>query len=537
MRVKSSGRIVAAIASIGLAMGAVVGVQAAPAATGANCTVRSTVNNAVCDLVIYGALHRVTSLDPNKPSTGGYTDSQMGYIIQGKLYRFDANGVPRRDLVAKAEVSADGKTITHTLRDAKYSDGTVITAADAVNGYKRWVDLKISSSYIEPVQSVIAKDAKTLVWTLKRPYPDFNFALAQQFLGLHPVSKTDTEAKAAEYFKNPVSGGPMMVKTFVSGTDQFVAVANPNYWAKPLVKELRVVTIPDGNTRQAAFQAGTIDYVMELPLGAKNIKWDKTKYRVKGEQDSGTFMLAFNLGTGQPNAALKDKRVRQAISMAVNRADIMRKAFANLGKPNCGQQFNFNNEYALCSLPKNGARDLAGARKLLKEAGYANGFKVKMHVPNRIFWQDAAQVVKDSLKLVGIDVTIDMVTPDSAITPVINKRDWEMMWFGNNAATPILQLSNWFKPGGVWANNSNVPDALIKESGQLLNDASASTSKSLIKEKLAAVEKIAYDLSIFIPIGTRFYLSGSNIGPGLIQALLPGQLQFVVATIPALPND
>jgi peptide/nickel transport system substrate-binding protein len=537
MRVKSSGRIVAAIASIGLAMGAVVGVQAAPAATGANCTVKSTTKNAVCDLVIYGALHRVTSLDPNKPSTGGYTDSQMGYIIQGKLYRFDANGVPRRDLVAKSETSADGKTVTHTLRDAKYSDGTVITAADAVNGYKRWVDLKISSSYIEPVQSVIAKDAKTLVWTLKRPYPDFNFALAQQFLGLHPVGKTDTEAKAAEYFKNPVSGGPMKVKTFVSGTDTFVLEANPNYWAKSLVKELRVVTIPDGNTRQAAFQAGTIDYVMELPLGAKNVKWDKTKYRVKGEQDSGTFMLAFNLGVGQPNAALKDKRVRQAISLAVNRADIMRKAFANLGKPNCGQQFNYNNEYALCSLPKNGARDLQAARKLLKEAGYANGFKVKMHVPNRIFWQDAAQVVKDSLKLVGIDVTIDMVTPDSAITPVINKRDWEMMWFGNNAATPVLQLSNWFKPGGVWAVNANIPDSLLTETTKLLNEASASESKAVISEKLAAVEKIAFDLSAFIPIGNRFYLAGSNIGDNIAEALLPGQLQFVIATNPGLPTD
>ena len=537
MKVKSRGRFIAAIATFALAMGAVVGVQAAPAATGANCTVKSTTKNAVCDLLIYGALHRVTSLDPNKPSTGGYTDSQMGYIIQGKLYRFDANGVPRRDLVAKADVSADGKTITHTLRDAKYSDGTVITAADAVNGYKRWVDLKISSSYIEPVQSVIAKDAKTLVWTLKRPYPDFNFALAQQFFGLHPVGKTDTEAKATEYFKNPVSGGPMKIKTFVSGTDTFALEANPNYWAKSLVKELRVVTIPDGNTRQAAFQAGTIDYVMELPLGAKSIKWDKTKFRVTGEQDSGTFMLAFNLGVGQPNAALKDKRVRQAISLAVDRGAIMRKAFANLGKPNCGQQFNFNNEYALCSLPKNGARDLAGARKLLAEAGFPKGFKVKMHVPNRIFWQDAAQVVKDSLKLVGIDVTIDMVTPDSAITPVINKRDWEMMWFGNNAATPVLQLSNWFKPGGVWAVNANIPDALLAETTKLLNDASASESKAVISEKLAAVEKIAFDLSAFIPIGNRFYLSGNRVGDNIAEALLPGQLQFVIATNPGLPTD
>jgi ABC-type transport system substrate-binding protein len=536
MKIKSTGRIVAAIATFGLAVGALVGVQSAQAATGANCTVKSTVNNAMCDVITYGAPHKVQSLDPTNP-VGGYTEGQMAYLIQGKLYRYDAQGKPRRDLVAKAEVSADGKTITHTLRDAKYSDGTAITAADAVNAYQRWVASKRSSSYIDAVISVVAKDAKTLVWTLKRPYPDFNFALAQEFLGLHPAGKTDTEAKAKEYFKNPVAGGPMMIKTFAPGTDNFVVVANPNYWAKPLVKEFRVVTIPDGNTRLAAFQAGTIDYVMELPLSAKTIKWDKSKFRITGEQDSGTFMLAFNLGVNQPNKALTDPRVRQAISLAVNRAAIMRTAFANLGKPNCGQQFNYNNDYAVCSLPKNGVPDRAAARKLLAAAGYPNGFKVTMNVPNRIFWQDAAQVVKDSLKLVGIDVIIDMVTPDTNITGVINKRDWEMMWFGNNAATPILQLSNWFKPGGVWAVNANIPDSLFVESAKLLNEAAASESSTLIKEKLAAVEKIAFDLSAFIPIGNRFYLAGSRYGDNIAEALLPGQLQFVMATNPALPTD
>ena len=112
-----------------------------------------------------------------------------------------------------------------------------------------------------------------------------------------------------------------------------------------------------------------------------------------------------------------------------------------------------------------------------------------------------------------------------------------MMWFGNNAATPILQLSNWFKSGGVWQLNANIPDATIAETGKLLSEAAASESSAVIKEKLAAVEKIAYDLSIFIPIGTRFYLSGSKLANNLVEALLPGQLQFVVTTIPALPKD
>jgi peptide/nickel transport system substrate-binding protein len=356
-------------------------------------------------------------------------------------------------------------------------------------------------------------------------------------MALHPASKVDTVEKAKEYFKNPVAGGPMMVKTFVPGTDLFVSVANPNYWAKTVVKELRIVTIPDANTRLAAFQSGQIDYAMELPLTASKTKWDKSQYRVTGEKDSGVFMLAFNMGALQPNAALKDARVRQAISLAVDRASIMRTAFAGLSKPSCGMQFEFNNDFYLCSLPKQGKRDTAAARALLKAAGYPNGFKVTMHVPNRVFWQDAAQIVKDSLKFVGVDVTIEMVTPDTNISGVINKRDWEMMWFGNNAATPVLQLSNWFKPGGVWAGNANVPDSLITQTAALLNDAAASESNDQIKEKLAAVEKIAFDLSTFIPIGTRFYVSGSRIGDNLVEALLPGQLQFIIATNPPLPTN
>jgi ABC-type transport system substrate-binding protein len=491
--------------------------QAAPSST---CNLKSKPSNANCDVIVYGALHRVQSVDPLYP-VGGYTESQMSYIVQGKLYRFDANGVPRRDLVASATISADKKTVTHVLRDAKYSDGTAVTADDVVNAYQRWVDTKQSASYIDQVAGVVAKDAKTVVWTLKAPYPGFPYALAQQFLGIHPKSKTDTEAK-----------------TFQPGTDLFVVEANPNYWAKPVVRELQVRTIPDANTRLAAYQAGTIDYVMELPLTAAKLKWDKTKYRVGGEMDSGVFMLAFNMGPLQPNAALKDARVRQAISLAVDRPGIMRTAFAGLAKPVCGMQFSTNNPYYLCSLPKNGKRDTAAARKLMAEAGYAKGFKVTMPVPNRIFWQDAAQIVKDSLKYINIDVTIEMVTPDSNIGPnYINKRNWEMMWFGNNAATGILQLSNWFKPGGVWAGNANVPDSLLTDTARLLNAASAAEDLDKIRDNIAGVEKIAYDLSAFIPIGDRFYLVGSRIAPDLVEALLPGQLQFVIATNPALPTD
>ena len=130
-----------------------------------------------------------------------------------------------------------------------------------------------------------------------------------------------------------------------------------------------------------------------------------------------------------------------------------------------------------------------------------------------------------------------MVTPDTAISPILTANSWDAMWFGNNAATPILQLSNWFYPGGVWSNYVKLTDTQLVDTKRLLDEAGASTSAVVIKEKLAAVEKIAWELSTFIPIGTRFYVSGTNYAPGLVQALMPGQLQFVVTTYPELPLD
>lgn len=522
--------------TLAIVLSAFTGIQAANAASGSNCNLKSKPSNAACDSVTYGALHRVSSLDKLNP-VGGYTESQMAYIVQGQLYRFTANGFPGADLVTKETVSEDGLTVTQTIRTIKYSDGTPLVAGDVINQFARWDASKQSASYIDKVAKVVASGDHTVVWTLKAPYPDFHFSLAQEFMGIHPASKTNTPEKAKEYFKNPVSAGPMMVKTFTPGTDLFVVVANPNYWAKPVTKELRVVTIPDANSRLAAFQNGSVDYIMELPLSSATTKWDKSKYRVSAAKDSGTFMVAFNMGPLQPYKQFKDARVRQAISLAINRSQIMKVAFADLAKPNCGMQFNTNNKYYLCSLPRDGKRDTALARKLLKEAGYAKGFSVVLDVPNRVLWQDAVQIIQANLAVIGIKVTINMVTPDTNISAYLNRKDWGFLWFGNNAATPILQLSNWFKAGGIWANYAGISNDLLVESGKLLDEAGSSRSQSEIKAKLAAVEKIAWDLSVFIPIGTRFYLAGSTISAGLVEALMPGQLEFVIATNPPLPNS
>ncbi len=535
VRKSRSRKFVAIIGSITLVISTMVAISSANAAPSKTCNLKSTPKTAICDTFIFAALHRVQSLD-RMTQVSGYTESQMAYIVQGQLYRFNADGQARRDLVEKESVSADFLTITHTLKSGlKYSDGTPVVANDAVVSFNRWSGSKLSSSYIAKVDGVVAKDAKTIVWTLKSPYPDFHFAMAQEFLGLHPGDRIDTKEKAIAYFKAPVSAGPLMVKTFNPTGDLFEAVANPNYWGKPIIKTLKVVTIPDANARLAALQNGSVDFVYELPLAARDVKWDKTKMRVKSSLDSSIFMLATNMGPLQPNKALKSNLVRQAISLAINRVEIMRVGLGNMAPANCGMQFNLNNPTYVCSLPKDGKRDVAAARKLMKEAGYAAGFKMKMAVPNRVMWGDAALVIKDNLSRIGIDVTIDL-QPDATISHYLSvQRNYEIMFFRNGAATPLLQFANWFAAGGVWVSHTN--STIDPEVARLLDEASSMTDRGKIKENMLKIEKIARESSHFIPIGTSFFLSGSNIAAKLVGPPIPGQLEFFVATNPALPEE
>ena len=534
-----SKKFIALLSASVIAISGSITLGAANADTSKTCNLTSTVETAVCDEIVYGTLHRVGQLDRvGGAGTGGYTDLQMSYITGGLLYRFDEFLVPRRDLVERKTTSLDGLTVTLKLRTIKYSDGTPFNAEDVVVAFKRWAASGASPSFISKITSMVAVTPNTLKINLKSLYPDIDYALAQPYFMIHPADRVKTPAMANDYFKKPVSLGPMKVKQYTPGADVSIYDINPNYWAKPVVKVLKVVYMPDATSRQLALQQGTIDYAFELALTAKKELSAQT-VNVFPHFDPGTFMLAINMNPEQPNAALKDPRVRRAISAAVDRAQIMAIAFGGLAKPNCGMQFNVNNPLYVCSLPKKGARDVALAKKLLAEAGYSNGFKMKLVYPNRVLWPDANAIIKQNLLDVGIDVTL-LPEPDANISPnYILKKNWEIMWFGNNAPTPILQLSNWFAIGGLWALNvgtglATVPDDV--KMNKLLDDAASTKALNARKKLLTELEAIAYQSSHFIPIGTRYRLSGTRIGDGIARPPIPGDLYFHIGMNPSLPK-
>jgi len=500
----------------------------AKADPGPNCTLATPAAMANCGTITLAIAARTNSLDP--ANGGPNTDYQPAYPQQGLIYRQDRNLVPRMDLIATESASANGLVITQTLKkNLKYSDGSPVLAEDAVFAYTRWKASGISSAYVAKIIDAKAVGDDQIVWTLSTPYPDFKYALASQFMGIHPKKRIEAMG-AAEYFKKPVSAGPLMLSEWTPGTDLMVLKANPNYWAKPAVQELRITVIPDGTSRLLALKQGAIDYVYTLPLNAKT-QVDAGKVNVFPQSEPGTFMLAVNNYAGQPNEALKDKRVRQAMSLVLDRQKMATIAFFGIAEPACAFAFKPGNPYFACSLPNNGVADVAAAKAQLAQTPFAKGFAFEMIVPARPQWAEAAQVLAADLAKIGITANVKPL-PDADISTRIRARNYELVFFRNAAATPILQLQNWFSPGGAWSVNSGFADPAAEA---LLNEAASSSDPAKIKALLHKVELMGVEDASYMPLTSQFSLSGLRYARGIMEAVTPGEWLFIKTT-PALPG-
>jgi peptide/nickel transport system substrate-binding protein len=504
----------AAIALLGFGLPQTV----ANAATGAKCNVKTPLASSQCDAVVMGTVSKVANLNPMKARA--VTDYQVAYPMQGLLWRFDENLIPRMDLLAKQDVSKDGLTVYQTLKPGlKYSDGTALVAQDVVTAWQKQMEAKQSTSFFAKVSNVVATSSTTVTWTLKTAFPDFNWLMANQAMYLNPTEKL----KDANYWNAPVSAGPMMISSWTPGSDTMVQVQNPNYWAPAKVKQITYAAIPDAATRKLALQSGQVDYVFDLAYqGVQDL--DKNTIKWWAHALPGTYQLTTNMA--KTDSALQNVKNRQAISAAIDRSRVAKIAFFGTVLPSCAQTFIKGNPYHQCVLPNQGKQDLVLAKKLLAEAGNPSGFSFDMTVWARPAWAESAQIMAQDLAKVGIIANIT-VKQDTVAIADMNAGKYEMMFSGNNAPTPYLQLANWFGIGGAWQSWSKVNDqvviAAIDQLGSAMNPTSAKTL-------LAAANRAAYGNSVHIPVADRAVISGSRLPVGLLQATIPGEWLYVATT-------
>lgn len=321
-------------------------------------------------------------------------------------------------------VSKDGTTITIKLRDdAKWSDGTAITSEDFVFTAQMYADKKNSPLGRSPYDTVevSAPDKTTVVTKFKEAYAPWPSTLFTSIIPAHilkPVFEKEGKLDAAAWNTNPTVGnGPFTLKEYQKG--QFLLfVRNDSYFGpKAKLDQVLIKIIPDDAAQIAAIKAGDSDFGIFLAASdaddlAKNAP--VTISTIPSGYNEGWFFNLNDDKTVGGHPALRDVKVRQALSAAINRGELIKGLLNDLVKP--AISFWDGTPYQDASLTAP-TYDKAAAAKLLDDAGWkagADGIREKDGVKLKLRYatnekglrKDAQLVIQKQLKDVGIDVEL-----------------------------------------------------------------------------------------------------------------------------------
>ena len=347
------------------------------------------------------------ALDPGwlNPQTHSYvlTQQKYDYLVHDALIKTMPHGLATYSLAEHAEQTVDYKQAAFRLRpDLKFQDGTPLTTADVKWTYENFKGAyaKIFHDKLDHIKIV---DDRTIVFNFKDPFLEFMTLYNGGVSGISwIVPRQYYEKVGSDGFKTrPIGAGPFKLVSQQAG-QQMVFEAWEDYWRRtPATKTIVVKGIRDPASRLAGLQTGELDlaYGMTgklLPrvMADKNLRWDKNF--------TAPWYLLFP-GYNDSGSPFQDKRVRQAVSLAINRTFLSKLESQGIGIP-WGNWINAENHDAL----RGDGKDLpvpeynpAKAKQLLAEAGFPNGFDFDWYVPFVPYFDMGERILVD-LRAVGI---------------------------------------------------------------------------------------------------------------------------------------
>jgi peptide/nickel transport system substrate-binding protein len=313
--------------------------------------------------------------------------------------------------VATGWSTTDNTTWTFTLREGVtfhhgYGD---LTAEDVVYSYQRIKDPATGSPYASEfatLTSVVAPDPRTVVITLSAPDGNFLHKVANYHQG-QIVSREAIEAFGKDYPFNPIGSGPYMFSDYVPGSS-FVLTRFDGYYGGPApVATINYSIIKDDETAAIALQNGEVDVVMRQRGDERIAELARAGYRMYFREAYGISLKMFN-----PEVpALADVRVRQAWAHAVDWTTI-RSTVSPLSSSTSANMLPPWMDVTTDDIPTY-AYDPEQARRLLAEAGYADGLTVTQlgRTSDGITQED--QLEQAYLAEVGITLEFELV--DTAV--------------------------------------------------------------------------------------------------------------------------
>jgi len=405
------------------------------------------VTQAAAQSISIGLGGDVTSIDPhyhNLTPNNNIADHIFGTLIQK-----DERQRPKPGL-AESWRPVDDLTWEFKLRKGvKFHDGSEMTAEDVAFSIERPAKVAASPGpftvYTKQVVETQIVDPYTIRLKSAAPYPN----MAIDISTIHIVSKKAAAGASTDDFnsgKAAIGAGPYKLVRFVRG-DRIELARHDAYWGpKPQWERVSLRLLTSDPSRVAALLAGDVQAIENVPTAdvariAKNpsLKVFRTVsnrviyLHIDSNRDKSPF-LTDKAGKPLETNPLKDVRVRRALSKAINRTAIVDRVMEGLAIP-AGQLLP-DGMFGVNPAIKPDAYDPDGAKKLLAEAGYPDGFGLTLHAPNNRYVNDEqiAQAVAQMLSRVGVATKVDAM-PSNIFFTRGSKLDFSFLLVGWGADT------------------------------------------------------------------------------------------------------
>jgi len=496
--------------------------------------------------MVEGSIGDASNLIPYIASDSA-SSAVTGLVYNG-LVKLDKNLEIVPSLAHKWEISPDGLTITFHLRQGvKWHDGQPLTAEDALFTYKFVTDPQTPTPYaadLLEVEKAEVLDTYTFRVRYKRPFSRALYAWLGDIVPRHLLEGQDV--RQSPLARRPVGTGPFMFVSWKTGAS-IELKANPDYFeGRPYLDRIVYKIIPDMATMFLELKAGNVDSM------------DLTPIQYARQTDSPEFKARFNkyrylassyvyLGYNLRQPVFADRRVRQALSHAINRQEIIDGVLMGFGRPATG---SFKpGTWAFNPNIKPYPFDQARAKELLAEAGWVDtdgdGLLDKKGQPfvftivtnqgnsNRL---KTAIIIQYRLKQIGVRVKVRAVEWSALLKEFIDKQAFDACIMG--WTMPVDP-----DPYAVWHSSKTDPGGLNfvgyknEEVDRLLTVARETFDQEVRRKAYFRFQEIIhYDQPyafLFVPdalpvVASRIHgvepaLAG--IGHNLIRWYVPKQLQ------------
>lgn len=337
----------------------------------------------------------------------------------------------------------DDTTYEVSLRkDAKFTDGSAVTADDVVFSFTRVLDpanKSLYSQFLPFIDKVEAKDASTVTIKLK-----YAFSLVAERLSVVKiVPKAIVEADAKAFDMNPTGSGPYKMTDNGAASQKVVFERNDTYnGPRPaLAKSMTWQVLPDDTTRTNAMSSGSVQAIDAVP--AANLSTLKEPVKVAAQQGFGLLFAMFN------NTTFSDVKARQAVLYALDYAKICDTSMAGLATP--ATCFVQEGHPAYKKAKTVYSMDAAKAKSLLAEAGITT---INVLCTDHGWFSAVRPVIRENLEALGVTVNYDEKKSADAYSFIDSSQGaWDVLIapgdpsvFGNDADL----LMRWWYGGDVW---------------------------------------------------------------------------------------